>query len=364
MAVQHDRLSIAYELMLAAAAGERPFQDALSALCAAYGAAGGVLFEMNRRTGEILNWVSPDLIQGVDAYSEHLNSINPRMQFSLQHPAGHVAFESMFISDQAIKRHEFYDWLGRSHDFQTFIGSRLYDDGDITVFHSVEFSKSHGHADNSQVEAFRRSAKALGNAWRASKLTGAAEDAGTPNFWTPENMPWAIFAFSELGRVLSMNQAARTLINRNDVLALRDGFLNPYDQLSVAPFLTVLRSALHGVKAETLVRAGVGPPLLVQVWPIKVSDHASRESVSALAYVWDPSQHRNRRSVFKRVWRLTDSEARLAELLCSGTDLSDAAEKLGVSRNTVRNHLQSVFNKTGTRKQAELLIRLIGVIET
>lgn len=56
---------------------------------------------------------------------------------------------------------------------------------------------------------------------------------------------------------------------------------------------------------------------------------------------------------------LTASEALLALHIADGGDTAGYAAARGISRNTVRNQLQAVFDKTGTRRQAEL-VRLLA----
>lgn len=52
---------------------------------------------------------------------------------------------------------------------------------------------------------------------------------------------------------------------------------------------------------------------------------------------------------------LTFSEQRLAEQLLTGRTLAEAAQALGVSRNTAKTHLARIFDKTGARSQMALL---------
>ena len=53
---------------------------------------------------------------------------------------------------------------------------------------------------------------------------------------------------------------------------------------------------------------------------------------------------------------LTDSETRLTLELARGLQLRDAAEALNISINTARNHLQSVFSKSGIKRQSDLVL--------
>lgn len=52
---------------------------------------------------------------------------------------------------------------------------------------------------------------------------------------------------------------------------------------------------------------------------------------------------------------LTPAEARLAKHLASGETLNETAGRLGVSVTTLRTHLKSIFAKTGTSRQSELV---------
>jgi DNA-binding CsgD family transcriptional regulator len=57
---------------------------------------------------------------------------------------------------------------------------------------------------------------------------------------------------------------------------------------------------------------------------------------------------------------LTPAEARLAARLAAGDALQTAADRLGVTYGTARQYLKSVFAKTETHRQAELVARLLS----
>ena len=62
---------------------------------------------------------------------------------------------------------------------------------------------------------------------------------------------------------------------------------------------------------------------------------------------------------------LTTMEARVARALATGSDIGSAAESFGISRETVRAHLKSIFAKTGFSRQTDLAaaISLVRTIE-
>jgi DNA-binding CsgD family transcriptional regulator len=57
---------------------------------------------------------------------------------------------------------------------------------------------------------------------------------------------------------------------------------------------------------------------------------------------------------------LTSAEARLACEVVKGDGLLATAKRLGISANTARTHLNRVFGKTGTKRQAELVRLLLS----
>lgn len=59
--------------------------------------------------------------------------------------------------------------------------------------------------------------------------------------------------------------------------------------------------------------------------------------------------------LIQEAFGFTDAEAQVASQLLKGMSLSDIAESTSRSRETVKSHLKSLFKKTGTRRQAELV---------
>jgi DNA-binding CsgD family transcriptional regulator len=59
---------------------------------------------------------------------------------------------------------------------------------------------------------------------------------------------------------------------------------------------------------------------------------------------------------------LTPREAALAQALLDGQKIDSAARALGVGRETVRSQLKSLFAKTGTNRQADL-VQALGVLQ-
>ncbi|WP_150294150.1 helix-turn-helix transcriptional regulator [Sphingobium estronivorans] len=65
-------------------------------------------------------------------------------------------------------------------------------------------------------------------------------------------------------------------------------------------------------------------------------------------------------STLSHLFGLTPAEALLASEIARGASVEEAANHIGISRNTARSQLQSVFLKTGTNRQGELVRMLLS----
>ena len=63
-------------------------------------------------------------------------------------------------------------------------------------------------------------------------------------------------------------------------------------------------------------------------------------------------------SIFKERFNLTPAEARVSRLLGEGMSPKEIAIQLGTQHETVRKQLLSIYRKTATNRQSELM-RLI-----
>lgn len=60
------------------------------------------------------------------------------------------------------------------------------------------------------------------------------------------------------------------------------------------------------------------------------------------------------------IGRLSERERQIAQLVANGMRNRDIAAELKISENTVKRHLQSIFDKTGARDRLELAVMAIG----
>lgn len=178
----------------------------------------------------------------------------------------------------------------------------------------------------------------------------------------------AAMLLDDHGRVLRASRAAEVVIACGDGLDVRAGRL-----AAVAPDCDdKLQLAIAGALDEIGPQAGSAkvarrsgrPPYQVTVHPLPRSRRfLAPNQAAAIVRIVRPETACARLSPLHRdLLGFTEREAEVAELLLSGHSLESLAQAIGIRHNTVRNHLQSIFRKTGTNRQSDL-VRLLMNIE-
>jgi DNA-binding CsgD family transcriptional regulator len=173
---------------------------------------------------------------------------------------------------------------------------------------------------------------------------------------------------------------AAVLSDDNRVLAMNEDMeaLSPRIRTGAADRISLKNPAANGLVLTALEQLSVARASNVQSIPL-----AAEENAPALILHLMPVR-RNARDIFSRslavliatpvgvagapdmrvlsgLFDLTPGEARVARELASGASLEAVAIKLGLKLETVRTYLKRIFQKTGTRRQAELTRMLSGL---
>lgn len=168
------------------------------------------------------------------------------------------------------------------------------------------------------------------------------------------------------GRPLFVNAAAQALIECNDGLK-NNGALLSGNRLSdtlrlQAAIEHVVGGAGDGGKTVAPVVAlnrRDQRPLLAAIVASDVRP-ASSEECAAVIHVFDPAQ--DLRPLVEpacKLYGLSPVETRLACLMADGISLTDAAERMHIREQTARSYLKQIFQKTETKRQAELVWLLL-----
>src|SRR5262249_43558600 len=107
------------------------------------------------------------------------------------------------------------------------------------------------------------------------------------------------------------------------------------------------------------VPRGGGRPLVVCATLVSAGSREEFHEAAGIILLVDPDNHREpAEAILQRAFDLTPAETRLALGLIRGHDLQAIAQLNGVRVGTLRIQLKSIFTKTQTSRQAELVTLL------
>ncbi|HUQ36595.1 MAG TPA: hypothetical protein VM144_09480 [Aestuariivirga sp.] len=171
------------------------------------------------------------------------------------------------------------------------------------------------------------------------------------------------------GRVTRVNHRAEELfctdfgIRNSRLWTAANASLERLDRFMAE--IELARSSSRPLPAPVIIARNGAPWLLIEAMPVTSALNDVFEGCRALLVVSDlcrPSI--TDAALLSLVFGLTSAEARLAAAICEGQDLNGAAVNFGVSRETLRSQLKTVFAKTGSRRQAELVARAAQIRNT
>lgn len=178
----------------------------------------------------------------------------------------------------------------------------------------------------------------------------------------------ATIILDEVGRVLTINDVGRALLDQADGLSLRGEKLHidgrDINRELEAALSTIIQAQRGGktsvVRALRVPRAGGRADLGLVIRPVPGDRGTEGQAIpSAAVFVSDPElEESTSQQILGELFDLTPAESRLATLLARGLSLSDVARAQNISQHTVRAQLKSIFAKTGVSRQAEL-VRLV-----
>jgi DNA-binding CsgD family transcriptional regulator len=103
------------------------------------------------------------------------------------------------------------------------------------------------------------------------------------------------------------------------------------------------------------------PDSTTRIWPTEWQAHSGQEVRAHLTLNAMGPRPGPPAAILAKTFRLTPSEAKLACIIARGAPPYIAARELKISRETARNQLKSVFAKTDTHRQSELVALLLQV---
>lgn len=356
--------------LYSSAAGETPWAATLADFANHFRSSASVLQLVDTTLKSLASEVHGYSRQDADAYyASGAFARDPRIARIYGVPPGTIYYDHMLYDVAEMERdprvRETIDVLKVKYQLGAIL--RLPDAA--TAGFAILSTPEEGHASASAIRAFHRLAPHIEQACTLGQIVEEKTLTRTALLEALADKAEGVILLDDAGLPVFVNDAAAQVLSAGDGLQYAAGVFaarRPPEtrrlQKLVADAISVSLGSDESPGGRMLVSRPSGKrPYVLRVVPApRIERFLARSTIACMIHLQDlaridvPS-----RESLALVFGLTQREADFAIELARCTGLDGAAENAGMALNTARNHLQSVFRKTGTASQAQL-VQLLG----
>lgn len=287
-----------------------------------------------------------------DAFEEYPNisDRDPSLRWAIEHPYAGFCASDVAVGGEEYLRNEFVRWnkahLGATHWYV------CYSPPGQGFSHSlsIHVPASQGAANADQIAKLHMLFDHMDCATWLQRQPREEDDDGV----------WLLMDRS--GKVSLKSVGADAMLAAADGLTLRDGCLvalDPTGQKALERCLSLVGCGLEtgaGPAALWIDRPSGRHAWLVTVRPLTLGFAGLAKTTAGFhVQVVEPRPALGASSSLTHLFDLSPREADVLDLLARGHSIESLAKTLRISLNTARVHLRSIFAKTRTGRQSELL---------
>jgi len=337
-------------------------------LCGQYaGGVDGHLLTMSKKTDTVISAILagtayPD--QSNTDYINYFGSIDPRIKFFCQGAMNEWRRCHEVNNQNFVEHNEFYQDFFIAYDARYSMTGRVDECCDQYTILSVLRAVGQQQFDAAEQLAAQRFSGHLQRALRLQMHTQNLHDKIELGAMAIDALALAMLIVDDKGTILHLNAGAECLLN-NKVSGLTGipGRLSAADPVNKNRLAALILAATGypAVGGAMLLNGEQTRQVFVTPLPAASPFAKNWQTPLALVLVIEAGYTLSTLQLLGKLYNLTPAELRVASALLAGHSPEQYALEAGVSRTTVRSQLSSLFRKTGTRRQSELVAVLSRV---
>ncbi|MFO1111132.1 MAG: LuxR C-terminal-related transcriptional regulator [Bradyrhizobium sp.] len=289
-------------------------------------------------------------------------------QVALDH-LGDVATMTMLAGEREPLNSDFYVKWVKPLGFRDVLGVLVLKSGKRIAWFSVVRSDIQSRFEDADVQQLGLLSPHICRALLISDALELQTVTATRLEETVDSLSTGILLTEGRGRISYMNGSAENLLKSGTALRSKDGHLIAARADSRDALSSAIAQSVSGRAPASTGQYSVplpddeGAGLIANVLPLQWRD--GRNPLGSLpgaaaVIIQNPAESpKPPLEALAKLYGLTASEQKVLELIAEGAAPQEAADRLSVSLTTVKTHLQHVFAKTGTGRQADL-VRLVA----
>lgn len=305
----------------------------------------------------------------IASYRQHYVAVDPWMSLVEATRHGQIRTTERHHPSASFRDSEFYnDWLSCQDNLKAATGIRIDVDPSNAIVVCLHYSVDAAPLlDGPATEVLNKLKPALIDAVRSAAMLRSNLEQKSHLGSVIEHIQGSVLLVDARRYIHQANVAATSEVDAgqiygsvNNILVLQDAIAQRWleetiDQLltkqgertAVASFMT--GEHVYRIRVmHTLSYGGEGFDLLVHPRPLILVNIKMLSGSSLQLDI----------GALQLAYGLTKAEIRLCETLANGYSLIESAHLLNITEGTVRQRTKSLFHKTGTRRQGELIARV------
>jgi DNA-binding CsgD family transcriptional regulator len=330
-----------------------------------------LLFVSNHQTGELIQLLgtSPNFdVKARADYRAHYHNTNPWYHAAKNKKGAFIRHGGELIGYDEFEKTEFRaDWCKRVGIYHFLGGTAPIREG-VAVALGLHRPKGSVAFDEDEKRAFSILLEHIVRACQLADKIGTLAGRELLTYEVLSKLNVGFVLVDRECRAIHVNALAENLLRASRWLTYSQGRVRPIHPVSRASFEKLVADAASA-SAGRLGSGGVislddpiEAPLAFSIMPFKSEVLGLGAEQTAVAILFsDPDQKpvATPEGIAKNLG-LTTAESRLVARLVQGESLVEAARSIGISPNTAKTQLQSVFIKTDTSKQSEIVSRVVA----
>jgi DNA-binding CsgD family transcriptional regulator len=281
---------------------------------------------------------------------QHLYRTDPSLLWATQNPRARFCDSSFTLPTEEYLAHPFVQWnRDRLRATHWYVGYTPPEE-QLSYSFSVHFPAEQGAASARSLRLFRMLFDHLDCAMRLTRRPFDAES----------NRP--LLLLDSGGNVQQVSNGAMRILAAPDGLSVHNRRLSAATAAEQATLDTALARAASVVSGGTAaVAVKISRPSGQRQWILTIRPMLSsygpfgRVKCEMLVQIHDGAPHIGSLHLLQSLFDLTSRELQVVRLLAAGHSVESLAAYMNISSNTARTHLRSIFAKTATSRQSELL---------
>jgi DNA-binding CsgD family transcriptional regulator/PAS domain-containing protein len=341
----------------------------LDEICAGFGFATGALSvasltNMKAAVNAVSGSDLAEMAQNGIAYGADIIELWGGPERIQHYPLGEPIVQSLAVPQDIISGNRYYrEWALPKGLFDAVAVGLVRDK---MMIGNAIFSQhqSAGPIGDAQIDGLRVLAPHIRRAVTISNLFDMKAVEAATFAATVEVLTVGVILADEDSKIVHTNAAATAMLAAGDPIMVRDGRIAVQSTTTTSTLQSAVKQAAKDEAA--LGQKGIGipipqpgaAPLVIHVLPLRrthVRSGLIQRAAAALFVTSASGPPQLPHDALVQLYDLTPAEIRIFELICEGQTPAAISALLGIATSTVKTHLFHVFEKTGCRRQIDLV---------